>query len=84
MRAFLNTIDIIKRWVKNYIELSRSLIKLINKIPFKWKSFEQLLFEILKIKCCIKTVMHGINFIIMIYFYLNAFDYETSLVIIQF
>lgn len=84
VRAFLGVIGIIKRWVKNFAELARPLTRLTGKVPFKWDSAEQLSFEILKIKCCTRSAMHGIDLTKTVHFYTDASAYAAGLAITQF
>jgi tRNA nucleotidyltransferase/poly(A) polymerase len=68
----------------NFFEIKRSLTRLIEKIDWRWIAFEQLFFEILRIKCSIVTLMHEINYFEIIHFYIDAFMYDEDLMITQF
>ena len=80
---FLNVLEIIRKWVKNFFEIIKSLFKLTEKTVWKWKFNEQFSFELLKLKAESVIFMHKINFSDFIYFYIDAFEYEKKLVIIQ-
>ena len=83
VRAFLGVVGITKRWVENYAELSRPLARLTGKVPFRWAPSEQLSFEILKIKCCTRTAMYGIDLSKPVHFYTDASAYAAGLAITQ-
>ena len=84
VRDFLKMIDIIRRWMKNFTKLTKSLTKFIDKIDWKWIDAKNLFFEILKIKCITKTTMHDIDLVLVIHFYTNVSNYDVDLIIIQF
>jgi hypothetical protein len=84
VRVFLRIIEIIRRWILNFSKLKRSLTRLTRKIDWRWTSFEQLFFEILRIKCSIATMIHEINYFEIIHFYIDAFMYDEDLIITQF
>ena len=64
--------------------MTRSLIKLTKKTKWKWRELKQLSFDILNIKCFTATAMHEIDLRISIHFYIDASEFTTELVIIQF
>jgi hypothetical protein len=84
VRTFLKVIKMIKKWVFNFFELRRSLTRFIEKINWRWIVFEQLSFEILRIKYSVITVIHEINYFNVVHFYTNAFMYDEDLIITQF
>ena len=84
LKTFLNTMNIIQKWIKIFLEVIKSLFRLINKIKRRWKNSKQFFFKILQIKYAIEIVMHYINFILIIHFYIDAFKYKTELAITQF
>ena len=83
VRAFLEIVNIIKKWVKNFIEIARSLIKLIEKTDWKWTVDEELFFEILKMKCFVHISMNEIDLILAFHFYCDASEYVAELTITQ-
>ena len=84
IRDFLSVVKIIKRWVRNFVELARSLTRLIDKVNWKWLLTKKLSFEILKIKCTAKISMHEIDLRLKVHFYIDVFEFEADLVITQF
>ena len=84
VRDFLNIVNIIKRWIKNFTELTRSFTRLTDKVEWRWQESEQLFFEMLRIKCVIKSNMHDINLCLIVHFYIDVSDFAVELVIIQF
>ena len=84
VRDFLDIVNIIRRWVKNFTELIKSLTRLIDKVEWRWQKSEQLFFEMLRIKCVIRSSMHDINLCLMIHFYIDVSDFAAELTIIQF
>lgn len=84
VRAFLGTVGITRRWIKNFAELARPLSRLTGKVDWRWTESEQLSFDILKIKCATRSAMHGIDADLAIHFYTDASGYAGGLVITQF
>ncbi len=84
VRAFLGSTGITKRWVKNFYELAKPLTRLTGKVPFRWDDAEQLSFELIKIKCATRTMMHGINPEIPNHLYTDASGMAAGLCITQF
>ena len=84
VRDFLNIVSIIKRWIKNFAKLTKSLTRLIDKIEWRWQQSKQLFFEMLRIKCVTRSNMHDINLCLIVHFYIDVFDFATKLIIIQF
>ncbi len=84
VRTFLEIIELTHKWVSNFSEINRSLIRLIEKVNWRWIASEQLTFEILKIKCTISACMHEYDYSLSTHFYTNASLYERDLMIIQF
>lgn len=84
VRFFLEVVSFIRRWVKNFAKLAKSLSCLTDKISWKWESIKQLSFDILQIKCAIKISMHEMNLKLFIHFYIDVLNWATSLVITQF
>ena len=84
IRAFLKTIEIIQKWISNFFEISRLLIRFIDKVNWKWTEFETLSFEIFKIKCVTILSVFGYDYFLSIHFYTNASKYVCDLIIIQF
>lgn len=83
-KKILSVVEIIKKWIRNFVELIKSLSKLTSKVKWKWTLTKQLSFEIFKIKCIIKFNMHEIDLRLLIYFYIDASIYEIDLIITQF
>lgn len=83
VRAFIGAVGITRRWVKNFMEISRPLTRLMGKVPWKWTESEQLSFKILRIKCATTVQMHGIDFSREFSFYTDASGYGGGLVITQ-
>src|SRR5215469_630394 len=83
VRAFLGTIGITRRWVKNFGEIARPLQRLTGKVSWRWSLSEQLSFDILKIKCASRTAMHGIDWSLICHFYTDASKFATGLCVIQ-
>ena len=84
VRAFLGTVGITRRWVKNFAELARPLSRLTGKVLWRWTDAEQLAFDILKIKCATRTSMHGIDLDREIHIYTDASGFAAGCVITQF
>ena len=84
IRTFLKTIEIIKKWISNFFEISKFLIKFINKANWNRIEFETLSFEIFKIKCATVSSVFEYNYFLSIHFYTNASKYVCDLIIIQF
>jgi hypothetical protein len=84
VRAFLRTLEFIHRWVSNFSKISRSLIRLIEKIDWRWIISEQLAFELLKIKCIVTTCMHEYDYSLSAHFYTDVSMYDEDLIITQF
>lgn len=83
VRNFLNIIKIIKKWIRNFIEIIKSLFRLTEKVKWHWEKIEQLFFEILKIKCFVTINMNEINFTLIFHFYVDVFEFVENLTIIQ-
>ena len=81
IRAFIESIDIIKRWVKNFMKISKSLTRLMRKMIWKWIESEQLLFEILRIKCSTAIQMHDVDFSRFFQFYTDASKFDEKLIV---
>ena len=84
VRAFLGVVGITKRWVKNFAELARPFTRLTGKVSSRWDLAEQLSFEILRIKCYIRSAMYRIDLIKIVYFYIDTTTYIIDLTIIRF
>ena len=84
VRAFLGTLGITRRWVRNYAEIARPLTRLTGKVPFRWGRSEALSFEILKIKCATRAQMYGIDWSIEVHFYSDVSKFGAGLVITQY
>lgn len=84
VRAFLGTIGITRRWVKNFTELARPLNRLTGKVEWRWTEQEQLSFEILRIKCSVATSIHGLDLSAPCHFYTDASLHGAGLCITQF
>ena len=82
VRAFLGTIGITRRWVKNFAELSRPLTRLTGKVLFRWSASEELSFEIPKIKYATKIAVHCINLSLLLVFFIDASGYGAGLAIV--
>lgn len=84
VRAFLGTVGITRRWIKNFAEIARPLSRLTGKVEWRWTGSEQLAFEILKIKCATRSAMHGIDLRLPVHFYTDASGFAGGMVITQF
>ena len=84
VRAFLNTIDIIHKWVPNFSKISRLLTRLTEKMDWRQIVSKQLTFEILRIKCSTVTMMYEYDYSLPIHFYTNASLNDDDLIITQF
>ena len=84
VRAFLGTVGITRRWIKNFAEIARPLSRLTGKVEWQWTGSEQLAFDILKIKCATRSAMHGIDLRLPVHFYTDASGFAGGLVITQF
>ena len=84
VRAFLGTVGITRRWIKNFAELARPLLRLTGKVDWRWTASEQLSFDILKTKCGTRSAMHGIDVQLPVHFYTDASGFAGGLVITQF
>ena len=83
IRAFIEFIDIIRRWIKNFMKISRSLTRLMKKMIWKWIESEQLSFEILRMKCSTAIQMHDIDFSRSFQFYTDASGFDEELIVTQ-
>ena len=83
IRAFLGTVGITKRWVKNFSEMARPLHRLTGRVPWRWGPSEELSFEIVKLKCATRSMMFGIDWSVPVRFYSDASGYAAGLVITQ-
>lgn len=83
VRAFLGTIGITRRWVKNFAEIARPLSRLTGRVPWKWEASEQLSFELLQIKCATRTSMHGIDLNHVVHIYTDASGFAAGCAITQ-
>ena len=84
VRAFLKFIFIIRQWVKNFTEMTKSFIKLTEDTEWKWTESESLFFDLLYIKCTVTVSMHEIDWSIQFHFYSDASEYAEDLIITQF
>ncbi len=84
VRVFIRAVEIIKRWIRNFAELFRSLTRLIDKVDWRWIDSKQLSFEIIRVKAIIKSVMHEINLNDDIHFYIDASVFAADMTITQF
>ena len=83
VRAFIGSVGITRRWVKNFMEISRPLTRLMGKVAWKWTESEQLSFEILRVKCATAVHMHGVDFSKPFHFYTDASGFGDELVVTQ-
>jgi hypothetical protein len=83
VREFLEMLEITRRWIFNFLKLRRSLIRLIEKIFWKWEECEQLSFEILKIKIVTIIIMHEVDLLNRTHFYTNASEFARDMMITQ-
>lgn len=84
MRAFIGTVGITRRWIKNFAEIARPLARLTGKVEWRWTQAEQLSFEILRIKCATQSGMHGIDMTLVVHFYTDASGFGAGFAITQF
>ena len=84
VRAFLGVVGITRRWVKNFTELAKPLNRLTGKVDWRWTEQEQLSFEILRIKCSVKTSIHGLDLAETCHFYTDASLNGAGMCITQF
>ena len=84
VRAFLRFIFIIKQWIKNFAEMTKSFTKLTEDTEWKWTESESLFFDLLCIKCAVTVSMYEIDWSIQFHFYSDASEYVRDLVITQF
>ena len=84
VRAFLGTVGITRRWVKNFSELARPLSRLTGKVDFRWTQAEQFSFEILRVKCSTQSSMHGIDLSHEVHFYTDASGFGAGLAVTQY
>jgi hypothetical protein len=84
VRVFVDAVEIIRRWIRNFAKLIRSLTRLTDKVDWRWIDSEQLFFEIIRIKIIIKSIMHEINLNDEIHFYTNSSAYAANMTITQF
>ncbi len=84
VRAFMSAVEIIRRRIRNFVELIRSLARLIEKIDWRWIDSKQLFFEIIRIKTITKSAMHEINLNDEIHFYTDASAFAVDMIVTQF
>ncbi|KAI1003606.1 hypothetical protein K3495_g4596 [Podosphaera aphanis] len=84
VRSFLATIQITRKWIKNFAEISRPLARLTGKVPWKWEAPEQLSYDILKKEACRVVEMHGFDWRSPCRLYTDASGYGAGCVITQF
>ena len=84
VQNFLEIIDIICQWVKNFVKITKPLNQLTESVLWRWTQFKQLFFKILQIKCAISVIINDIDWSLNIHFYSDTSDFISSLVITQF
>ena len=84
VRAFLRFIFIMRQWVKNFAEITRSFTRLTEDTEWKWTESESLFFDLLHIKYAVTVSMYEIDWSIQFHFYSDASEYVRDLVITQF
>ena len=84
VRAFLRFIFIMRQWVKNFTEMTRSFTRLTEDTEWKWTESESLFFDLLHIKCTVTVSMYEIDWSIQFHFYSDVSGYVKDLVITQF
>ena len=83
VRSFVGVLGIIRKWIRNFAELARSLFRLTGKVSWKWEDSEQLFFELLKLKATAAIIMHGVSLSDFTHFYTDASGFERGLIITQ-
>ena len=84
VRAFLRFIFIMRQWVKNFAEITRSFTRLTEDTEWKWTESESLFFDLLCIKYTVTVSMYEIDWSIQFHFYSDVSEYVRDLVITQF
>ena len=84
IQSFLETVEIIRQWIKNFTEITQSLNKLTENVLWRWIQSEQLFFKILKIKCITWIFMHEIDWSLDIHIYTDMSEFVSELLITQF
>ncbi len=84
VQTFMRAVKIIKRWIRNFAELFRSLTRLTDKVNWRWTDSKQLSFEIIQVKVAIKSIMHEINLNDEVHFYIDSFAYAVDMIVTQF
>ena len=79
--AFIDMIDITRRWIKNYDKIAWSLNWLLKKMKWRWTESKKLFFEILRIKCSMTISMHDIDWILNFHFYTDVSKFSADLYI---
>jgi hypothetical protein len=83
VRAFLGTIGMTRRWVKNFGEIKQPLSRLTGNVDFVWDTPATLSFHLLREKCAEATEMHGWNFLDPVRMYTDASQLGAGCAITQ-
>ncbi len=83
VRAFLGTIQSTCRWILGFIELARSLIRLTEKVKWRWIKSEELAFQILRQVCTTKAAMFRWDPALPVDLYSDASNFAAGYYITQ-
>lgn len=61
VRQFLGSVQICRRWIKNFTELARPLTRLGGKLDWRWTMVEEVSFRIIKNKCATVVAMFTVE-----------------------
>ncbi|KAJ8062049.1 hypothetical protein OCU04_009829 [Sclerotinia nivalis] len=83
VRRFLATIQMTRRYIKNFAEISCPLARLTGNIDGKWASYEHLAFGFLREKCFDDVENHGVDYRTPIEMYTDASKFGAGCFITQ-
>lgn len=61
VRKFMGAVQICKRWIRNFTEISRPITRLGGKADWRWTMAEEVSFRIIKNKCAIVVEMFSVD-----------------------
>lgn len=84
IRSFMRSIQICRRWIKNFTELARPLTKLQGSTSeWRWGLVEETAFRLLKNKCATVVAMFGVDETMPVRAYFDASDFTGGFALTQ-
>ena len=84
VRRFQGAIQITRRWIKNFSELSRPLSRLTGDVLWQWGSAEQISFELIRQKAAETVEMFGLDYRLPVRLYSDASLYAAGCAVTQY